>query len=403
MTGALAMGANNITMTGSLGETGARLTKGWFADLEATNPIAGSITGNAATATNLTGLTASVANLNSVTGALGTAAFTPTGNYATAAQGATADAALPKAGGTMTGALAMGANNITMTGSLGETGARLTKGWFTDLEATNPIAGSITGNALNVTGTVAIANGGTGATTAAAARTNLELGALATQSTIVTGDITDSTIATADLADGAITKAKIAADGCAAGNILKYSAGPPAGWTCAADATGAGALVTELANVQTIATTERVDFDGSYFVVAADGGDANEADITLKDAGITNAKLAGLIEDGKLNQITTASKVSGAALTLLANIPAAAGAIPTDNMPANVSYLGADIASAEIANDTIVDADINTGAAIAISKLATTGSLGLNVLASSVAAQSIWSENQIVDGAIVDA
>jgi hypothetical protein len=35
---------------------------------------------------------------------------------------------------------------------------------------------SITGNAANVTGTVAIANGGTGATTAANARTNLELG-----------------------------------------------------------------------------------------------------------------------------------------------------------------------------------------------------------------------------------
>jgi hypothetical protein len=31
----------------------------------------------------------------------------------------------------------MGANNITMTGSLGATGARLTKGWFTDIESTN--------------------------------------------------------------------------------------------------------------------------------------------------------------------------------------------------------------------------------------------------------------------------
>src|SRR3989344_9543029 len=49
------------------------------------------------------------------------------------------------------GDLALGANNLTMTGSLGSTGSRLTKGWFTDLEVTNAIAGSITGNAATVT------------------------------------------------------------------------------------------------------------------------------------------------------------------------------------------------------------------------------------------------------------
>lgn len=54
---------------------------------------------------------------------------------------------------TMTGTLAMGSNNITSTGSLGATGARLTKGWFTDLEVTNAIAGSITGSAATLTTT----------------------------------------------------------------------------------------------------------------------------------------------------------------------------------------------------------------------------------------------------------
>src|SRR3990167_3953512 len=63
--GDLALGANNLTMTGSLGATGARLTKGWFTDLEVTNAIVGSITGNAATVTtnaNLTGDITSVGN-----------------------------------------------------------------------------------------------------------------------------------------------------------------------------------------------------------------------------------------------------------------------------------------------------------------------------------------------------
>jgi hypothetical protein len=67
--GDLSLGANNITMTGSLGTTGARLTKGWFTDLQVTNAIAGSITGNAATVTtnaNLTGNVTSVGNATTI-------------------------------------------------------------------------------------------------------------------------------------------------------------------------------------------------------------------------------------------------------------------------------------------------------------------------------------------------
>jgi len=43
------------------------------------------------------------------------------------------------------------------------------------------VSGNIAGNSANVTGTVAITNGGTGATTASSARTNLGLGTVATQ------------------------------------------------------------------------------------------------------------------------------------------------------------------------------------------------------------------------------
>ena len=48
----LALGAGSITMTGSIGETASRITKGWFDDLECTNSIAGDISGNAGTVTN---------------------------------------------------------------------------------------------------------------------------------------------------------------------------------------------------------------------------------------------------------------------------------------------------------------------------------------------------------------
>lgn len=41
--------------------------------------------------------------------------------------------------------------NFQLTGDIGATGARITKGWFTDLEVTNAIAGSVTGNAATLT------------------------------------------------------------------------------------------------------------------------------------------------------------------------------------------------------------------------------------------------------------
>jgi hypothetical protein len=75
------------------------------------------------------------------------------------------------------------------------------------------IQGSISGTAANVTGTVAVANGGTGATTASDARTNLGLGTIATQSAsavaITGGSITGITdLAVADGGTGASTAAQ---------------------------------------------------------------------------------------------------------------------------------------------------------------------------------------------------
>jgi hypothetical protein len=80
---------------------------------------------------------------------------------------------------------------------------------------TGNVTGTVTGNATNVDGTVAINNGGTGATTAANARTNLELGTMATQasnSVSITGGsiagITDLAIADGGTGGSTATQAR---------------------------------------------------------------------------------------------------------------------------------------------------------------------------------------------------
>jgi uncharacterized protein (TIGR02145 family) len=182
--------------------TGSSLTSvGTLTNLTVTNPIAGSITGNAATATsattattastvitnaNLTGPVTSVGNATSIaSGAITNAMLansavanltgTNTGDQTTVSGNAGTATKLATARN-INGVAFDGTGNITVPADAGTltgtslkstvTGSSLTSvGTLTDLTVTNPIAGSITGNAANVTGTVAVANGGTGAAT----------------------------------------------------------------------------------------------------------------------------------------------------------------------------------------------------------------------------------------------
>ena len=80
---------------------------------------------------------------------------------------------------------------------------------------TGNVTGTLTGNATNVSGVISLNNGGTGATTASAARTALELGTIATQNTtnvnitggIITG-ITDLAIADGGTGASSVTQAR---------------------------------------------------------------------------------------------------------------------------------------------------------------------------------------------------
>lgn len=180
-----------------IGSTSARWQKGWFVDLEVTNPINGSITGNAGTVTNgvyttgagtvflapngsaasltsfptlnqnTTGSAATltttrtiwgqnfngsanvVGSLTAVTDITGGASnmviTAGTGNsrtltFRTTTSGGTATTALSIGAtqvSTFSGAVALGSNNLTLTGSIAATGSRVTKVWTADLESTN--------------------------------------------------------------------------------------------------------------------------------------------------------------------------------------------------------------------------------------------------------------------------
>jgi hypothetical protein len=70
--------------------------------------------------------------------------------------------------GSITGNAGTATNGVVTTGSYAD------PSWITSL-AGSKVSGNISGNAANITGIVAVANGGTGASTIANAQTNLQV------------------------------------------------------------------------------------------------------------------------------------------------------------------------------------------------------------------------------------
>jgi hypothetical protein len=169
--------------------TGSSLTSvGTLTNLTVTNPIAGSVTGNAATATNLTGLTTSVATLNNLSGVNSGDQTTITGNAATATKLATArniNGVAFDGSGDIT--IAADANTLTGTALASNlvTSGITSVGTLTNLTVTNPIAGSITGNAGTATNL-------TGLTTSVATLNNLS-GVNSGDQTTITGNAATAT------------------------------------------------------------------------------------------------------------------------------------------------------------------------------------------------------------------
>ena len=292
--GDLALGANNVTITGSIGATGARVLKGWFADLQVTNAIAGSITGNAGTVTNATLTTALTVNTGTVTltgNAANTSVLTIGAGAVSISGSNTGDQTITLTGavtGTGTGSFAttiatpgtltVSSANSTATahthaitsssapgaaasilatdasGIIGSTGTRIVKIWATDLTVTNAISGSITGNAATVT-------------------TNANL----------TGDVTSSgntttigtlKVTTGMIAANAATLAKLDASNATANKVLMSGASASPTWSTPtfpnASATTRKIIVSDGTNW--IASTETYAIPGtSGNVLTSDG------------------------------------------------------------------------------------------------------------------------------------
>jgi hypothetical protein len=94
--------------------------------------------------------------------------------YLTSATAASTYAPLTGTGTSGTWGISVTGNAGTVTNGLYSTGSYSNPTWLTSVSG-SIISGNISGNAANVTGTVAVLNGGTGATTASGARTNLGL------------------------------------------------------------------------------------------------------------------------------------------------------------------------------------------------------------------------------------
>ena len=81
-------------------------------------------------------------------------------------------------------------------------------------------------------------------------------------------------------------------------------------------------------------STGAITLSGNELLVNVDDSSIERSAnaLQVKALGVTNAMLAGSIDDSKLSTITTAGKVSGAALTSLSSIPSGAGVVPVANL-----------------------------------------------------------------------
>ena len=208
---------------------------------------------------------------------------------------------------------------------------------------------------------------------------------------ISTGGIKDATVATADIADGAVTTAKIVANAVVADSInagavttAKIQNGAVSTAKIADDSVtdakiADNAVVTSTINAGAVTTTRIANLAIDASKIASDAITTAK----IANSAITSAKLAASSVDSNAlgsqvvvtaniadDAITTAKIADGAINTDRIAGSAVTGTRIADGAVTNSKIANDAINSAKIENNTIVNADINSSAAIAGTKIA---------------------------------
>ena len=275
---------NAGTVTNGLYNTGSYADPTWITSI-AGSKVSGDIGGNAATVTNGVYTTGSYSNPAWITGIAGSKV---TGNISGNAANVTGTVAIANGGtgsttqnfvdlttpqtvggtktfsSTITGSI--NGNAGTVTNGLYTTGSYADPTWLTSLAGTK-VTGNIAGNAANVTGTVAIANGGTGSTTqnfVDLSNTQTVGGAKTFSSTVTASEFAFSTAKTGYfLASAAAFFPRVSTVGYASAGTDRYmtGAGAPESMWAAANLPQGAALTAMNCALHDSSTTNNITMD----------------------------------------------------------------------------------------------------------------------------------------------
>jgi hypothetical protein len=237
------------------------------------------------------------------------------------------------------------ADGAVITGKLAAdavTTAKVADGAISDAKiiavSGSKVTGDIAGNAANVTGMIAVANGGTGATSATGALTNLGAEAVANKSTDLSADANsivkypsvklikdyvDTRVAAAGVSDGSITSAKIA-DGTIVSADIAANAGitntqlANSSLTVGSTNIALGATTSTLAGLSTVTAT---NFTGALTGNAATATLATNATLAAAATKLAATKnINGVAFDGSSDITVTADATTLTGSTLASNV-----------------------------------------------------------------------------------